>query len=153
MGSKYCDADEDDEDDDDDDSPVKNRPFLVFGAKECALLFPPRFTEFVLLLLLEELWRVFRERERELSFRFLPFGGLPRLPEDDEPLLLPLNDIQTPRVTEMRHEERGRENETKFQLFGRLHHPVVPAIGCKFHQWFFSPSINYFADNAVFQFF
>lgn len=92
MISELCDVD------DDEDPSDTNRPFLVLGADECVLLFPPRFTElevFVLALLLEELWRVFRERERELSFRFLPFGGLPRLPEDDEPLLLPLNDIQT----------------------------------------------------------
>ncbi len=44
-------------------------------------------------LLAEELQRELEARERELSLRFLPFGGLPRLPEDEEPLL-PLKDIQ-----------------------------------------------------------
>lgn len=140
MGSKYCDADEDEDDDDDDDSPDKNRPFLVFGAEECPLFFPPKFTEFVLLLLVEELWRVFRERERELSFRFLPFGGLPRLPEDDEPLL-PLNDIQIPRVTKIRHEERGRENEKKFQPLDAVTTQFSLLFGTKFSSTIFSPSI------------
>jgi hypothetical protein len=110
IASELCDAVDED---DDDDSPDKKRPFLDLGADECALPFPPRFPEYkeFLLLLLEELWRVFRERERELSFRFLPFGGLPRLPEDDEPLLLPLNDIQAPRVEETRHEEGEKEEK------------------------------------------
>ena len=44
-------------------------------------------------LLVEELERELEVRERELSLRFLPFGGLPRLPEDEDPLL-PLKDIQ-----------------------------------------------------------
>ena len=83
------------------DSSDTNRPFLVLGVDERDCLpFPPLLTEYdeiVLVLLEDELWRVFSERERELSFLFLPFGGLPRLPEDDEPLLLPLNDIQRPK--------------------------------------------------------
>ncbi len=41
----------------------------------------------------EEILRELEARERELSLRFLPFGVLPRLPEDEEPLL-PLKDIQ-----------------------------------------------------------